>query len=106
MEAPNEIQDSQSGLEKPKGKRGRKTIYKTKEEAKEAQKRQIREADERHRQQHRVYLQKVSNKQLRIVAILKKNAITDNKFIDDFLEAIIKRIDGEPSDTPAPAAEK
>jgi hypothetical protein len=68
---------------------GRQPKYSTPEEAKEAQKKQMKAAEERYKLQRKEYRENVLFQQQQIISLLKKNIIKDKEFLLD----IVKRID-------------
>jgi hypothetical protein len=68
---------------------GRHPKYSTPEEAKEAQKKQMKAAEERYKLQRKEYRENVLFQQQYIITLLKKNIIKDKEFLLD----IVKRID-------------
>jgi hypothetical protein len=71
---------------------GRKQVYSTKEQATEAQKKQIRAHEEKYKQQHKEYKEKVSNTQRQIVILLSKNVIEDEPYLKELLKTFRAKI--------------
>jgi hypothetical protein len=69
---------------------GRNKVYATEAEATEAQKQQIKEANQRYRKERKEYREKVLNEQLQIVKLLGKTVIEDKEFLTDMLKMVEK----------------